>query len=169
LPVALSIALHPSKEGLKRDGSESAPAPGRTLPRFVTGTLTGVLTGVALGIVAVVLFTISNPEVRSAVIVGAGLKAPTPTSDGMYAARVITQAMNPTLAYADEAGIAMLLATTAEVEPQPLEVITPVEADLRDNAMLVFVVLGTLTVLSWAMIMWGLSGSSPGISEPGVE
>jgi hypothetical protein len=128
-----------------------------------------MMTGVVLGIAAAVLFTISNPEVRSAVIIGAGLPAPPPTSDGEYVARVMAQTMNPTLAYADEAGVAALLAQKV-VEPEEIAVVlTPVEADLRDNAMLVFVVLGALTVLSWALIMWGLSSGTPGLAEPGVE
>jgi hypothetical protein len=136
----------------------------------LTGTLTGMVAGIALGIAAAVLFTVSNPEIRSAVIVGAGLETPTPppTSHGEYAARVMAQAMNPNLVYADEAEVAALLAS-APVEPEQLVVASPVEEDLRENAMLVFIVLGALTVLSWAMIMWGLSSYGQAVAGAGVE
>jgi hypothetical protein len=136
--------------------SQSRSKPSGRLPRFLGGTLAGVTTGVTLGMVAVAALSIASAEVRRAVIVGAGFDKP-PMTDGHYVARVMAQAMNPTLAYADEATLAELLARPPAETPDAV-VVSPVEQQLEDNAMLVFGVLAGLTVLSWSGIMWGLSG-----------
>jgi len=150
----------------QRGGGEVAPK--RRLPRFFTGTLVGITTGIVLGITAAVLTTVASPHIRSAVIVGATLRAPPATNDGEYVARIVAQDMNPTLAYADPDTVAALLATTPEPE-EVAPVLPPVQQDLQDNAGLVFFVLGALTLASWALIMRGLSGAAPGIGEAVVE
>ena len=150
----------------ERGGGEAAPK--RHLPRFFTGTLVGLTTGIVLGITAVMLIPYANPEVRSAVIVGVVLPTPTPTTDGEYIARIVVQDMNPNLAYADPEDVAALLAQTAEPE-MAAPVLAPVEEELRDNAAVVFLVLGGLTVASWGLIVRGLSGAAPGIAEAVVE
>jgi hypothetical protein len=142
----------------------------RRLPRFVTGTFAGITTGIVLGAIAAVLITVAGPDVRSAVVLGTGLRAAHPTQDGVYAARIIAQNLNPTLVYA-EADIALLFAPTP-YEPQPEPVVetkvTPLEQDLQDNAALIFAVLGALTFASWGLIMRGLTAQPP-VANAGVE
>jgi hypothetical protein len=134
--------------------------PRRRLPRFLAGSLTGIALGVMLGLVATAVIAAANPEVRSAVIVGTGLREAPPTTDGQYVARILAQEMNPTLVFADP-DVAAALA----LKPAPLEakavVLSPVEKDLKDSAPLLFGVFGALTGVSWALLMWGLSASTP--------
>jgi hypothetical protein len=164
-PSAAPTQSTSPQAGKKRVG---AAAPNRHVPRFFTGTLVGITTGVILGVTAVALITIANPEVRSAVIVGVVLPTPTPTTDGAYIARILVQDMNPNLAYADPQEVAALLAK----QPEPEEiapVLVPVQKELRDNAAVVFLVLGTLTLASWWLIMSGLGSATRGIGEAVVE
>ena len=125
------------------------------------------MTGVALGVLAAVLITIASPDVRAAVIVGAGFDKP-PEPGGEYVARVMAQAMNPNLAYADETGVAALLAGS-EPEVEDALVMTPVARELEDNAPLVFGVLAALTMVMWGAIMAGLSGGGSKAAGVGVE
>jgi len=150
----------------RRSGPRAAK---RRLPRFFTGTLVGVATGIVLGVTAVVLTMNASAEVRSAVVVGVTLPVPPPTNDGEYIARILVQDMNPTLAYADPDTVAAFLAATPEPEVETSPVLPPVQQDLQDNAGLVFLVLGVLTLASWSLIMRGLSGTGPGIVEAVVE
>ena len=153
-----------------------AEAPASTAPesdvhprRFIAGVAFGVGAGVVLGVAGAIAVSVANPDVRSAVIVGTGLRPAPASTDGEYVGRVIGQALNPNLAYADDAGVAALLAQQPEVEPEARVALTPVEEDLRDNAPLVFAVLGVLTMVSWSGIMWGLTRSAPALSGAVVE
>jgi hypothetical protein len=165
-PAREALSSPPSIE--ETGGGEAHVAPKRRLPRFFTGTLVGFTTGIVLGMTAAILVNVANSDVRSAVIVGVVLPTPTPTTDGEYIARILVQDMNPNLAYADPEDVAALLAQT----PKPQEVapvLAPVEEELRDNAAVVFLVLGALTVASWALIVRGLSGGGPVIADAVVE
>ena len=167
-PTPSMVALSTPAPIEARGEAEIPLLPKIGLPRFFTGTLAGVTTGIVLGITAALLITIANPDVRSAVIVGVTLRAPALTTDGEYIARIVAQDMNPNLAYADPEGVAALLAQTPEPE-ETKQVLPPVQQDLQDNAGFVFLVLGTLTLASWALIMRGLSGTSQGMGEAVVE
>src|SRR4051812_22924385 len=107
-------------------------------PRFLIGTFAGILTGLALGVIAAVLITMSSPDARSAVIVGAGLRAAPPSQDGTYVARIIGQDLNPTLIYADDDVAALFVPSTDEPESAPAVVNAAVDRDLEDNAALIF-------------------------------
>jgi hypothetical protein len=141
----------------------------RRVPRFVTGTVAGIAAGILLGVGAIVLLAASNASLRSALVVGAD-SLPQPPPEGRYVARVLAQDMNPTLAFADDEGVVALLAQRASVEaPARVVTMTPVEQDLHDNAAVLFVALGALTIASWGLVMWGVSAASPGVPSAGVE
>src|SRR5262245_8544447 len=127
----------------------------------------GVTTGIALGAIAAVLITLASADVRSSVIVGAGLRAAPPRYDGIVTARIVAQDMNPTLVYADTDVAPLFTPTPVELKPE-LVVKTAVEQDLEENAKLIFAVLGALTLASWGLIMLGLT-SHPAVANTGVE
>jgi hypothetical protein len=137
-------------------------------PRFFIGAISGITTGVVLGVIAALLVTLASPDARSAVIVGAGLRAAPPSQYGTYAARIIAQDMNPTVIYADDDVAAMYVPSAEEPATAPVAVPASVDRDLQDNAALIFAVLAGPTLASWALIMRGLT-AHPAIASAGVE